>query len=202
MTAFGFVLLSVMGWMNETTTPLSSRIISRTEWGARDPTLVEKFPGPSAFVIVHHSHTPKACYTTDECKKAMRSMQDFHQLQRGWNDIGYSFAIGGDGNIYVGRGFNVVGAHAPKYNDKSVGICLIGDWRTELPTDKMLQATRDLIAFGVSGGYIDPQYKLYGHRQVRATECPGDRLYNEITKWPNYSPVPDKNNKKIKFLKI
>lgn len=40
-----------------------------------------------------------------------------------------SFAIGGDGNIYEGRGFNIVGAHAPKYNSKSVGICLIGDWR-------------------------------------------------------------------------
>lgn len=39
-----------------------------------------------------------------------------------------SFAIGGDGQIYEGRGFNVIGAHAPKYNDKSVGICLIGDW--------------------------------------------------------------------------
>lgn len=40
----------------------------------------------------------------------------------------FSFAIGGDGQIYEGRGFNVVGAHAPKYNSKSVGICLIGDW--------------------------------------------------------------------------
>lgn len=58
-------------------------------------------------------------------------MQDYHQLQRGWNDIGYSFAIGGDGMIYVGRGFNVIGAHAPKYNDRSVGICMIGDWRSE-----------------------------------------------------------------------
>ncbi|XP_037892171.1 peptidoglycan-recognition protein LB isoform X1 [Glossina fuscipes] len=187
-------------WMNETT-PLRSRIISRSEWGARDPILVEKFTDPSAFVIIHHSYTPAACYTTDDCKKAMRSMQDFHQLERGWNDIGYSFGIGGDGNIYVGRGFNVVGAHAPKYNDKSVGICLIGDWRTELPTDTMLQATRDLIAFGLSRGYIHRQYELLGHRQVRPTECPGDRLYNEITKWPHFSPAPNNNknnNKKYK----
>lgn len=40
----------------------------------------------------------------------------------------FSFAIGGDGQIYEGRGFNVIGAHAPKYNYRSVGICLIGDW--------------------------------------------------------------------------
>lgn len=41
----------------------------------------------------------------------------------------YSFAVGGDGKVYEGRGFNVVGAHAPGYNDKSIGICLIGDWQ-------------------------------------------------------------------------
>lgn len=44
----------------------------------------------------------------------------------------FSFAIGGNGEIFEGRGFNVVGAHAPRYNDKSVGICLIGDWSGSL----------------------------------------------------------------------
>lgn len=109
-----------------------SGMVTRKEWGARSPTLVEHFPGPSPFVIIHHSYQPPACYTNADCQRAMRSMQDYHQLERGWNDIGYSFAIGGDGMIYVGRGFNVIGAHAPKYNDKSVGICLIGDWRSKL----------------------------------------------------------------------
>lgn len=42
------------------------------------------------------------------------------------------FAVGGDGKVYEGRGFNVVGAHAPAYNDKSIGICLIGDWQSIL----------------------------------------------------------------------
>lgn len=108
-----------------------SGMVTRKEWGARSPTLVEHFAGPAPFVIIHHSYEPDACYTNDDCRKAMRAMQDYHQLTHGWNDIGYSFAIGGDGMIYIGRGFNVIGAHAPKYNDKSVGICLIGDWRCE-----------------------------------------------------------------------
>lgn len=103
-------------------------IVTREEWDANSPKLVEKFDGPIPYVIIHHSYTPPACYTEESCIKAMRSMQDFHQNDRGWNDIGYSFAIGSDGRIYQGRGFNVVGAHAPKYNTQSVGICLIGDW--------------------------------------------------------------------------
>ncbi|XP_030242953.1 peptidoglycan-recognition protein LB isoform X1 [Drosophila navojoa] len=167
----------------------SSQLLSRADWGARMPKEVNYFEGPAPYVIIHHSYIPAACVTTPDCMRSMREMQDFHQVDRGWNDIGYSFGIGGDGLIYTGRGFNVVGAHAPKYNDKSVGIVLIGDWRTELPPASMLQAAQDLIAFGVAKGYIDPSYKLLGHRQVRDTECPGGRLFQEISTWPHFTQL-------------
>lgn len=93
---------------------------------------METFDGKIPFVIIHHSYIPSAKYTESECKEAMRSMQNAHQITNGWNDIGYSFAICGDGRIYQGRGYNVVGAHAPRYNDKSIGICIIGDWRSKI----------------------------------------------------------------------
>lgn len=103
--------------------------ISRSGWNAAIPTLVERFYGPAPYVIIHHSYLPGACETSTECVKAMKDMQKYHQEVQKWNDIGYSFAVGGDGLVYQGRGFNVIGAHAPSYNDKSVGICVIGDWR-------------------------------------------------------------------------
>lgn len=109
----------------------STQLLSRADWGARMPKQVDYFTGPAPYVIIHHSYIPAVCYTTPDCMQSMREMQNFHQIERGWNDIGYSFGIGGDGMIYTGRGFNVVGAHAPKYNDKSVGIVLIGDWRSK-----------------------------------------------------------------------
>ncbi|XP_023178465.1 peptidoglycan-recognition protein LB isoform X2 [Drosophila hydei] len=199
MTALGLLLLSMMGY-SQHMQPLaadggaggaakSSQLLSRADWGARMPKEVNYFDGPAPYVIIHHSYIPAACSTTPDCMLSMRQMQDFHQVDRGWNDIGYSFGIGGDGLIYTGRGFNVVGAHAPKYNDKSVGIVLIGDWRTELPPTIMLRAAQDLIAFGVAQGYIDPSYKLLGHRQVRDTECPGGRLYQEISTWPHFTQL-------------
>jgi len=106
-------------------------IVSRDEWNAEKPKLIEKFFGIIPFVIIHHSYIPKACYTTESCREAMRAMQDVHQNQNGWNDVGYSFSVGGDGQVYHGRGFNTIGAHAPRYNAKSIGICLIGDWGSE-----------------------------------------------------------------------
>ncbi|XP_070143274.1 peptidoglycan-recognition protein LB isoform X2 [Drosophila kikkawai] len=193
MTALGLVLLSMMGYSQHMQQAnlgdgvATARLISRSDWGARLPKSVEHFQGPAPYVIIHHSYMPPVCYTTVDCMKSMRDMQDFHQLERGWNDIGYSFGIGGDGMIYTGRGFNVIGAHAPKYNDRSVGIVLIGDWRTELPPKQMLDAAKNLIAFGVFKGYIDPAYKLLGHKQVRDTECPGGRLFAEISTWPHFT---------------
>lgn len=54
------------------------------------------------------------------------------KFNQSWNDIGYSFAAGGDNRIYTGRGWSAVGAHAPGYNNQSIGICVIGDWSGKL----------------------------------------------------------------------
>jgi hypothetical protein len=45
--------------------------------------------------------------------------------------ISFRFLIGGDGKIYEGRGWDMSGAHAPNYNSRSVGICLIGDFMSK-----------------------------------------------------------------------
>jgi hypothetical protein len=33
--------------------------------------------------------------------------------------------------VYEGRGWDIVGTHAPNYNSRSIGICFIGDFRGE-----------------------------------------------------------------------
>ncbi|KAK9876301.1 hypothetical protein WA026_012599 [Henosepilachna vigintioctopunctata] len=165
-------------------------IVSRDDWNAKPPTLVEPMANPVPYVIIHHSYQPGACNTQEDCIRAMQSMQQYHQVERGWNDIGYSFAVGGDNRAYVGRGWSAVGAHAPKYNTRSIGICVIGDWREDLPPSSQLQTVKDLIQYGVEHGKIAKDYILFGHRQVRETECPGDALFNEIQKWPHWEPNP------------
>ncbi|CAG0895686.1 unnamed protein product [Darwinula stevensoni] len=59
-----------------------------------------------------------------------------------------------------------------------------------LPHQAALTAVRKLIESGVSLGKIQPNYSLVGHRQLRDTECPGDRLYETITTWDHYDPHP------------
>jgi hypothetical protein len=165
-------------------------LTTREEWNARPPVLIEPMTNPVPYVIIHHSYIPPACTTTADCLDAMRKMQDMHQITNGWNDIGYHFAVGGDGHAYEGRGWSRVGAHAPGYNNISIGICVIGDWTQELPPEWQLEAVHQLVEYGVEQGFIQEDYKLLGHRQVRDTECPGDRLFNEITTWEHFSETP------------
>lgn len=58
----------------------------------------------------------------------------------------------------------------------------------DLPPQSMLTATHELIAKAIDDGYLTANYTLVGHRQTRDTECPGDRLFNEIGQWPNFDP--------------
>lgn len=65
----------------------------------------------------------------------------------------------------------------------------------KLPPENMLAATQSLIAHAIDTGYLSTNYTLLGHRQVRDTVCPGDRLFKEISQWPNFSAaVPERDN--------
>lgn len=68
----------------------SLEIIDRAGWGAKPPKYREYINKTVSVVIIHHSYIPPACNTSEECAAAMRSMQRFHQDDRGWADIGYT----------------------------------------------------------------------------------------------------------------
>lgn len=165
--------------------------VPRSQWQARTPKQITPLATPVPYVVIHHSYTPAACYTDVECRQAMKSMQNFHMDDRRWWDIGYHFAVGSNGVAYEGRGWTTLGAQALHFNSVSIGICVIGDWRTSVPPAEQLKTVKSLIAAGVEQGYIKSDYKLVGHRQVRTTECPGDALYNEIIHWDHYSAFPN-----------
>ncbi|KAJ8712951.1 hypothetical protein PYW08_008255 [Mythimna loreyi] len=163
--------------------------VDRENWGARPPNGFTPLSLPVPYVVVHHSYIPPDCETTAACERSMRVMQDMHQINNGWVDIGYNFAVGGEGSVFEGRGWNAVGAHATTFNVKSIGICMIGDFVGKLPPAAQIQSLKDLIAAGVEQGYIRPDYKLIGHRQVSATECPGQALFDEISTWDHFSLI-------------
>lgn len=116
----------------------------------------------------------------------MKQIQKFHIQSRGFSDIGYNFLIGGDGAVYIGRGWNDQGAHTRGYNSNSIGIALIGTFNSQSPTKLQLCALKKLIAVGVSERKLADDYELYGHRQLSKTESPGVIAYEIIKTWDHW----------------
>ncbi|KAK2575090.1 hypothetical protein KPH14_008820 [Odynerus spinipes] len=170
------------------TATAAPNIISRQGWGARSPkTAIPALKeNPPKYVIIHHSATA-GCTTQAICQARVRSFQNYHMDNKGWQDIGYNFLVGEDGNVYEGRGWGKHGAHSVQYNSKSIGICIIGNFVSSVPNPAAVRATQNLIAYGVANGKIQSDYKLLGHRQTAQTTCPGNSLYDLIKTWPKWA---------------
>ena len=140
------------------------------------------------FIIVHHS---AANYPADQDYKAVvRSYWDYHVNTHGWDDIGYNWLIDPNGIIYEGRGKDTKGAHFSGANSNTMGVCVIGDYMTAVPTNISIEQLENLIAWEatrknidvLTTGYHDASgltlYHVSGHRDGPvSTSCPGDNLY-------------------------
>ena len=99
----------------------------------------------------------------------------------GWAGIGYHFLIRRDGTVEAGRPAHAVGAHAEGSNYKSVGIALCGNFCEDAPTNAQMESCAMLLALlSASFGFEPDAEHIVGHRDLSATDCPGDALYEQI----------------------
>ena len=108
----------------------------------------------------------------------------------GWDDIGYNFLIGEDGKAYEGRAWDRIGAHTRGWNDVAIAFSVMGNFMEKLPNEAALNALKGMIELGIRLGKITPDYKMYGHRDVGTTLCPGDKLHELIQTWEHFGPEP------------
>ncbi|KAK1153789.1 hypothetical protein AOXY_G29464 [Acipenser oxyrinchus oxyrinchus] len=179
-------------------------VIPRCMWGAQQyrgtPTNLTL---PLSFLFIHHTYQPaQPCQSFSQCAADMRSMQRFHQEDRGWDDIGYSFVAGSDGYLYEGRGWQWQGAHTRGHNSKGYGVSFIGDFTSVLPDASALALVRDSFTkCAVEGARLVPSFTVHGHRQVVNTSSPGDALYSEITTWKQFKDVQAPGRKPFELEK-
>ncbi|XP_053687820.1 peptidoglycan-recognition protein LC-like isoform X3 [Sabethes cyaneus] len=166
--------------------PKPLRIVTRNEWLAQPPKEdLELLKLPVHKVIIAHTAT-EGCSTQTACTYRMRFIQNIHN-EMDFGDIGYNFLIGGDGNVYEGRGWLKKGAFLVGQNSKSEGIAFIGDYQRKQPTADQMGLLDSLLANGTRSGFLVDDFKLYGARQWQATISPGDMLYEQLKKHPRWS---------------
>jgi len=108
--------------------------------------------------------------------------------------IGYQYFIEFDGRVYQGRRDNEEGAHtvgdvAHYYNRNSIGICLQGNMEIEEPTTNQLSSLKSLINKKKQEYQISNE-RVYGHRELQATLCPGRNLWKWLVQnYPSFGKI-------------
>jgi hypothetical protein len=159
------------------------KIITRKEWGARKPssTVYQTTWSRRTGFVVHHSAA--------SADQTVKEIQGYHMGHNGWSDIGYNFVVDSAGRIYEGRGWLGIGAQVAGHNTATVGVCVIGDYRSKLPTSAALDAVAWLYqeANRRKGGKLS----VFGHRDLGSTACPGGELYGWVrSKLAGHKPKP------------
>ncbi|XP_043072718.1 peptidoglycan recognition protein 5 isoform X2 [Puntigrus tetrazona] len=155
-------------------------VVSRRGWNAAEARDRTEMKGPARTVIVHHTAL-RYCSRPRDSLSELARIQRMHMQERGFDDIGYNFLISGDGMVYEGRGWGIVGAHAKEHNFHSVGVAFMGNFN-EFPSAASKSALLRLLQVGVLRGHVQPNFVLVGHRDVAKTECPGNNLYAVLPK--------------------
>lgn len=121
-------------------------------------------------------HTAVALGANRNAPGRLRSHQSFH-LEQGWVDIAYHFGVDANGNVYELREPAVAGETFTEYDPAGHFLVVCeGDYDVEAPSDAMLQATAEILAYGSVRHGAAPN-TLTGHRDHASITCPGSNLY-------------------------
>lgn len=163
------------------------RIILRHEWGARYPDGFRDAPLPAREVWLHHTAGP--AYNG---AGIIRDLERVGQERFG-GGMSYSFLITINGDIYEGHSIHRLGAHTGGRNDIARAICYVGNYETTRPSEAQLNSTAWLLREGKRRSWWREAHLTGGHRDLKATACPGGhayRLIHEINRRAAISPAP------------
>ena len=133
------------------------------------------------YIIIHHSATDGRYETGINIIKNQEK-----KYGKNSNSNAYHYMITNDGRIIPWKSENVVVGHCgydgysystEPCNFNSLGICFLGNFEKNEVPQKQLEAGLALIKGLVKKYNIK---KIYGHRDVTNTDCPGKFLYTKI----------------------
>ena len=89
-------------------------------------------------IAIHHSLTVSG---TPE------AFANYHVTANGWPGIAYTYVVQRDGTVYQCWDHAVVGYHVGNSNKHALGICMVGDFRTQQPTPEQYASTLELTSW-------------------------------------------------------
>lgn len=132
-------------------------------------------------ITVHHTGEHAGLADLPEVE-VLRRIERYHRNERKWCAIGYHFIVGKDGRVYEGRPARYQGAHVLGENEHNLGISVAGDFMKRLPNARQLRALEAFLD-DMRKRYRVAPARVFGHRDLNQSLCPGDALYAWLRKY-------------------
>ena len=121
--------------------------------------------------VVHHTGTDSKSTTIESIAKYHVEPGN-HICDDGCPGISYHFMIKPNGTIYQVNELETVSYQCGGCNYNTIGICLIGNFNEEVPTEKALKAVAKTIKY--VNRRLGRSLAISAHYDHKSTSCPGD----------------------------
>lgn len=139
-----------------------------------------RVPQTITTITLHHSGEAKPMTLQDNAVKKLQALQIWGKNDKNWWDVPYHFLIAPDGTIYEGRDYRYMGETNTKYDPNGhLLITVMGNYEIQNPNPEQLKSIMDLMAWAVDSFHV-PTDKIYGHKDLAQTDCPGQYLYQYL----------------------
>lgn len=155
------------------------KFVTKEEWGStlgRQATPRTHPIGATKGVTIHWEGPHMGSFPHSQCAAKVRGIEKFHEETRGWADLAYSGIVCPHGYVFEGRGIGTMTAANGNSdtNDDWYALCFLGgqgDPFTAEAQAGLIEGVQWLRSEGDAGPAVN------GHRDHKATECPGDEIY-------------------------
>lgn len=154
------------------------RFVPRSGWQARPPrSRVSATPGYGG--TVHYEGPAMGSFGHESCASKVRGIQNFHMDQRDWSDIAYTAMVCPHGYTFECRWVGIRnGANGTDTGNRDAyAVCClvgVGDPIPDVMVTELVEVLAYLDEQGAAGANVN------GHRDWKATACPGDPLYGRL----------------------
>jgi hypothetical protein len=124
-------------------------------------------------IIIHHTATPASV--------TVQRIAEYQVNDKNLPGITYHFCTTATGQAYQTEPLTTTAAHAGQNSRDSVGVCLIGNFMENPPSEAQLNATASVLA-QVMGNLSIPASQIFGYSEIINTQSPGNT-------WPQWKPT-------------
>jgi len=147
-------------------------------------------------IIIHHS-------ATDKSRTRVKGIDNNHKKRWGMISslgyyVGYHFVITGKGEITQTRSLREEGIHTAGMNDKSIGICLTGNFEKQEPNKAQVESLYSLLD---KINEMNNNIVVKKHKDFAATLCPGKNLSEKVGIWIKLNKAKSLLQKIIEMIK-